>query len=106
MNADEFVSKWRREKDALLSQFTNPSSGSAVATLIAGLGLSKEQEAGVTQVIDAALTDTIYTLLLGLDGAASIGGVQEPFGVVTEKGALNSRPGELESAAWRHFHGS
>ncbi|MFN7590371.1 MAG: hypothetical protein ACK501_05890 [Planctomycetota bacterium] len=105
MNADEFVSRWHREKDSLLSEFTNPSSGAAAAVLIAGLGLSSEQAAGVARAMDMAISDTMYTLLLGLDGAAGIGGVQESFRIRTEQGASVAEPGELEAAAWRHFHG-
>jgi len=105
VNADEFVSRWRREKDTLLSLFTDASSGASVARLIAGLGLSAEQEAGVAQAMDAVIADTMYTLLLGLDGAAGLGGVQESFRICTEKGSPVAEPGELEAAAWRHFHG-
>jgi hypothetical protein len=58
------------------------------------------------EVLDAALTDTMYSLLLGLDGAASIGGDQQAYKIQDEDGNLLSTCGELEAAAHKVFHGS
>ncbi|KWT68142.1 hypothetical protein APV28_3336 [Comamonas testosteroni] len=46
----------------------------------------------------------MYTLLLGLDGAASIGGEQQTYTLHDEDGNLISDGGELEAAAWEAFH--
>jgi hypothetical protein len=104
MNAEEFVASWRREKDNLLAQFTDPASESAAARLLHRLPLNQDQRQLLAQGLDAVLTDTFYTLLMGLDGAASIGGVQESFQLVTGSGSAVAAPGELEASAWKHFH--
>ena len=54
--------------------------------------------------LDAALTDILYTLLLGLDGSAQLGGVQETFRIYDEAGSLISDCGDLEAAAYEQFH--
>lgn len=79
MKARDFVSCWRREKDDLVASFTSEDGTSIVATRLRALGLTPGQQAAMTGVLDAALTDTFYTLLLGLTGEASIGGVQSMY---------------------------
>jgi hypothetical protein len=54
--------------------------------------------------LDTALIDVLYTLLLGLDGSAQIGGVQEVFQIRDEAGNLISNCGEIEAAAYEQFH--
>jgi hypothetical protein len=105
MNAEQFVAGWRREKEALLKQFTDHASGSEVVRLMSQAKLSALQSELVAKALDAALTDAFYTLLLGLDGAASIGGVQTSHQLCDDKGVAVAKPGELEAAAWEHFHG-
>ncbi|CUR47581.1 hypothetical protein BN2364_3140 [Alloalcanivorax xenomutans] len=55
--------------------------------------------------MDVALTDVFYTLLLGLDGSAGIGGIQEAYTIRDEQGNTLSGNGELEAAAYEQFHG-
>ena len=50
-------------------------------------------------------TDAFYTLLLGLDGAASIGDVQQMYQIRDEKGNPILDSGDLEVEAWEQFHG-
>lgn len=104
MNADDFVAAWRRERDELLSIFTDPASQSETARLFAELKLNPDQQAKLVMALGAALTDTFYTLLMGIDGAASVGGIQEQFRLSTSDGTLVANPGELEVAAYEHFH--
>ena len=101
----QFARLWLAEKDLLLSTFLDADSNAAVATSLRGLGLSPEQTRGLRPALDAALSDTMYKLLLGLDGAASIGGRQEVYRLFSEGGAQLSGDGELEAAAWEVFHG-
>jgi hypothetical protein len=49
------------------------------------------------------LTDTFYTLLLGLDGSASIGGIQQTYKIYGEDGKLISDCGEIEAEAAEAF---
>ncbi|MBI1891266.1 MAG: hypothetical protein HYS18_11500 [Burkholderiales bacterium] len=106
MNAEEFVESWRREKEILLRSFMSESGSSFVAAKIRSMDLSEDQLAEMRSVLDAALTDTMYTLLLGLDGAASIGDIQQTYKILDEDGRLISESGDIESEAWRQFHGN
>ncbi len=104
MTPQEFAACVAREKDDLLSSYFDPVSGAAVATQIAAMELSSGQAKALRIILDGALTDAFYTLLLGLDGSASIGGVQSDYELRAEDGTLLTG-GELEGAAWEHFHG-
>ena len=105
MTSLEFALLWRAEREHLLAAFLDPDSQSSVTEIVSGLGLSPEQARGVREMLGQALTDTMYTLLLGLDGAASIGGRQESYRLFTEGGDQLSGAGRLEEAAWKVFHG-
>ncbi|MGB0871049.1 MAG: hypothetical protein ACPGSD_15770 [Flavobacteriales bacterium] len=52
-------------------------------------------------IMDVALTDVFYTILLGIDGCASIGGVQEDYELKDENGNLLS--GDIEGYAYDYF---
>ena len=102
MNGKEFVANWNAHRAELLETFMAPDGGSDVAAKIQALGLSAEQHAGMRDILDAALRDTMYSLLLGLDGAASIGDCQEQFTLADEDGVVIE---DIESEAWECFHG-
>ena len=104
MTPQEFVASIAREKEGMLSTYFDPDSGAAVATQIAALGLSGEQAKALRAMLDGSLTDAFYTILLGLDGAASLGGVQSDYDLRSEDGTLLTG-GSLEAAAWEQFHG-
>ena len=105
MDTKQFVACWKAEKDCLVEAFTKPTSSTQVATAIAELKLSLEQTQQLRTILDIALTDAFYTLLLGLDGAASIGGIQQQYSIRDENGMIVATPGALEQAAYEAFHG-
>ena len=104
MNAEEFVNNWKSEKDHLLKVFTGSPDGCEAARKIASLDLSKKQQVVLKDIIDTILTDTFYTLLLGLDGEANIGGTQHNYKILDEDDNIISPNGEIESEAWQQFH--
>ncbi len=54
-----------------------------------------------------ALTDTFYTILLGLDGSASLGGIQQSYHIRDERGdVVCTGDGAIEGLAYTHFHGN
>jgi hypothetical protein len=67
--------------------------------------LAPAQRAVLREVLDGVLTDTLYTVLLGLDGAASLGGEQRAYVLTDEDGTLLTRDGAIEAAAYECFHG-
>jgi hypothetical protein len=103
MDAREFVSRWKAEKDAFLEDLRRGDT--LAGQQIQEIGLSSEQREKLWPALDTALTDVFYTLLLGLDGCAQIGGVQEIFQIRDQAGNLISNCGELEEAAYEQFHG-
>lgn len=104
MTPAEFVKHWRIEKDVLLELFTAPGGATLVSQKIALMQLSEQQNTALCEVLNLVLTDTIYTLLLGLDGAASIGGVQHSYRVLDEEGLLLSGDGRVEAEAYAQLH--
>lgn len=105
MTPEEFVACVVREKEDLLSQYFDPDSELAVASQIASLNLSVEQLKVLRIIMDGALTDAFYTLLVGLDGEASIGDVQSVYELRAAAGTLLTG-GELEGAASEQFGGA
>lgn len=94
-----------REKDSLLNTFTDTLGKSIIAQKIASLHLSSDQQAVLKDIVDDILVDTFYTLLLGLDGGTSMGGIQITYKIHDEEGNIISARGEIEAEAWEQFHG-
>jgi hypothetical protein len=99
----EFVDCFSREKEALLRTYLN-RSGTSVASKIAQLQLEPDKLKLLSQILDGVLTDAFYTVLLGLEGEASIGGRREAYRLSDAQGTVLTG-GEIESEAWRAFHG-
>ena len=104
MNASEFVEYWKKEKNDTLELYTSSKVETDVSATIEKMKLSLEERKLMTSVIDGVLTDTYFSLLLGLDGSGSIGGMQENFKLLDESGNLISGFGEIETEAWKQFH--
>ena len=104
MTPEQFVECFAKERDALLSAFMSPISDTPVALDIDSMRLSKEQRATMRRVVYDILTDCLYTVLMGLDGAASIGGRQELYDLRAEDGTMLTGSGELEALAYVRFH--
>jgi hypothetical protein len=104
MNADDFAKNCRMEKDSLLAAYLDEAIETAVGIRIRDMQLDEKKLAILRDILDGVLTDAFYTLLLGLDGAASIGGLQQCFDLRDESGDKIGGDGELEAAAYSHFH--
>ncbi|WP_369678599.1 hypothetical protein [Chryseobacterium sp. ERMR1:04] len=68
------------------------------------LNLDKLQTEKLKEIVSHLLTDSFYTILLGLDGSASIGDNQESFKIYDEEDNLISEGGDLEGLAYEYFH--
>ncbi|WP_198115160.1 hypothetical protein [Massilia rhizosphaerae] len=104
MTPAEFVTHWRIEKDELLDLFMGTGSEALVSQKISSMGLSEQQTVVLRDVLNLVLTETFYTLLLGLDGVASIGGVQHSYRVLDEDGDLLCGDGRVETEAYAQLH--
>lgn len=104
MDLREFVIGFRNERDAMLAIYAAPEPSTYVGTLLREADLDDAQREKVIAALGQALTDTFYTILLGLDGCASIGGVQQGYRIQDESGTtISVGNGELEAVAFEEF---
>lgn len=101
MNAEEFVKAFYTEKQDLLKEYLSKNAETEVGQLIKSLNLTSEQSLIMKNLMNTALTDVFYTIFLGLDGCASIGGVQEDYELKDENG--NPLSGDIEGYAYDYF---
>ena len=106
MTTKDFVRNFKVEKDRLLASYLSESLESSVGRHIRSLHLSAEQSETMRKLLDQALTDSFYTILLGLDGCARIGDMeQQDFQIQSEDGSDVCRgDGEVEGLAYEYFH--
>ena len=91
------------EKKTILAEYFNPNSSSVVGKKISAIteqGISKDD---LYDLLNLVLKENYYTLLLGLDGEASLGNTQITYKLYDENGNLLNECGELEAAAYRYF---
>lgn len=103
MNAEEFVKNFYKEKEEIIKDYfsDNPT---LVGSKIKQFVQNQEQNQAMKELFSALLNDAFYTILLGLEGSASIGGVQETFKIYDQKGNLISDGGEIEAFAYKYFY--
>lgn len=102
MNGEEFVKLCYKEKETILNEYFDQDS-TVVAGKIRNLmqaGISKDD---LYELVNSVMTDNYYTLLLGLDGAAALGGKQVSYKIYDEKGNLINKYGEIEGYAFTYF---
>ena len=66
MATREFVQACKKERDALMALYADRSSGSVVGAHLDAAQLTPPQRIEVLAALNVALTDTFYTLLMGL----------------------------------------
>ena len=101
MNTEELVKAFYTEKQDFLKEYLSENPESEVGQLIKSLNLTDEQNVIMEKVMNSTLTDVFYTILLGLDGCASIGGIQELYELKDENGNLLT--GEIDGYAYEYF---
>ena len=103
MNGKDFVKLCFEEKDNSLKQYFDDSYktevGKRINTLIEN-GASKEE---LYEMIDLVLKETYYTLLLALDGDASLGGKQLSYELLNQDGNVINQCGVIEAEAYKYF---
>lgn len=103
MTAKEFAKLFYLEKNDMINNYFNNLDDTEVGLGIKDLNLDKQQIKKVKSIIDSVITDTMYTILLGLDGEASIGDNQESYEIYDETGNKISTPGDIEQYAYEYF---
>jgi hypothetical protein len=102
MTPKQFVEGFFFEKQHLMDLYFNSNEQTAVFELIKSLDLDPERKQILKKVVDGALTDAFYTILLGLDGEAQIGNRHEAYSLQDEEGN-ELTGGEIENYAWEYF---
>lgn len=103
MTGEQFVKLCYEEKKTILAEYFNPNSSSVVGKKISAIteqGISKDD---LYDLLNLVLKENYYTLLLGLDGEASLCNTQITYKLYDENGNLLNECGELEAAAYRYF---
>jgi len=103
MTADEFVKAFYQERQSLIDTYFNADSKTDVSLLIQSLNLDDKGTERLRQILNSALRDTFYTILLGLDGEASIGNKQIMYKLFDEENN-ELTGGEIEAFAYEYFH--
>jgi len=108
MTPKDFVEGFYNEKQHLLKEYLSSDSQTEVSTLIQSMELNKEQTEILKKLLDSSFTDIFYSILLGLDGCTSIGGLtQQQFTVIDEDNNQvcgEEHVGEVEALAYNYFH--
>ncbi len=101
MNTEEFVKAFYIEKQDFLKEYLSKNPESVVGQLIKSLKLTEQQTKIMEKIMNNSLTDVFYTILMGLDGSASIGGIQESYDLKDGKG--NRLSGDIEGHVYEYF---
>ena len=98
MTTEEFVQACYREKQSLLQHYLDGVG----AEWLRPLNMTPEQRPVLEQLLHIVLTDTFYTMLLGLEGSGSVGGSQSPYELRDREGNLLTN-GDIGGYAWQYF---
>lgn len=102
ISSEEFVSEFYELKSQLERNYFSGNNENSRLSELVNAGLTDEQINIIKNITSDLLTDTLYTILLGLDGCASIGNKQIDYKLLDECG--NEITGNIESFAWEKFH--
>jgi hypothetical protein len=103
ISPEEFVEEFGELKDYLVSGYFSDDRSLSRIKRLQDAGLNREQLELVKILVNEALTDALYTVLLGLEGSAAISQHQIMYKLLDE--GSNELTGQLESLAWERFHG-
>ena len=103
MTAEEFVKAFYQERQSLIDTYFDADSKSDVSELIQSLNFDDKGTERIRQILNSSLRDTFYTILLGLDGEANIGGKQILYKLFDEENN-ELTGGEIEAFAYEYFH--
>jgi hypothetical protein len=103
MTPEEFVKGFYQERQNLIDTYFNTDSQTDVSSLIADLQLDDRGNERIRQILHSSLRDAFYTVLLGLDGAASIGDTQNMYKLLDEE-SNELTGGDIEACAYEYFH--
>ncbi|HGS5290987.1 TPA: hypothetical protein ACMDV6_004830 [Vibrio parahaemolyticus] len=98
ISSEEFVNEFSELKRILIEGYFSEGSDISRLTILKEAGIEAQQLDVVKGIVDDSLTDALYTILLGLDGCASIGKHQVEYKLQDESG--RELTGDLEELAY------
>lgn len=102
--AEHLVRNFYLEKKSLMECiFVEKEEKTQTRTLYDQLELNESQKEIFKEFVSTLLDDTLYSILLGLDGSATIGISQETYTIFDEQGNRVSECGDLETEAYAYF---
>ena len=102
MTTEEFVKAFYTEKQDFLKEYLADKTETEVGQLIKSLNLTEQQTEIMKKVLDSSFTDIFYSILLGIEGSASIGRIQGRYNLKDENGnQLND--GDIGGYAYEYF---
>lgn len=102
MNDKQFVEEFYELKKSLMDDYFSNTPEPNRAALLESLELSSDKKKTLQKIMDTVLTDALYTILLGLEGSATIGIEQEMYKLISEDG-VELTGQDIESHAWELF---
>ncbi|WP_127125097.1 hypothetical protein [Pseudoflavitalea rhizosphaerae] len=103
MTVEEFVKNFYLERQYLIESYFESGSSADVSALIKALNFDDIQTERLRQILGATLRDAFYTILLGLDGEATIGRDQINYKLLDEENN-ELTGGDIEASAFDYFH--
>lgn len=103
MTPEFFVQEFWELKEYIEKAYFSESSDISRVGRLQAAGFSPRQIEMTKSLVSEALTDALYTVLLGLEGSAAISCHQEMYKLLDESG--RELTGKIESLAWERFHG-
>ncbi|MSN96182.1 hypothetical protein F1B92_03055 [Campylobacter sp. FMV-PI01] len=103
MNGEDFVKLCFEEKKNTLKQYFNENDETEVGKRINALIHNGANRNALYELINLILKENYYTLLLALDGEASLGGKQVNYKLLDDDMNTLNECGELEGAAYKYF---
>ncbi|WP_347253065.1 hypothetical protein [Leminorella grimontii] len=103
MTPEEFVKEFWLLKESDVNGALDFNNQRLTSKLVKDMGLTDVQHRQLREVLDAVLTDALYTVLLGLDGEANIGERQMPYRIYDEDNNELTGSGDIEAYAYGYF---
>ncbi len=102
MTPKEFAHEFSLLRKSLLDDYFN-NNKSLNGGLLATMNLTSENKEIAYKVVENAITDALYTALLGLDGCAIIGHEQVVYKLFDNNNNLLAGDGRLEAHAYEEL---
>ena len=105
MNTEDFVKGVYQTKEEMIKSYFDNTNNTYVGELIKSLNIDSKQMETLKKIIDGTLTDGFYSLLVGIDGGASIGNnLQQEYKLFDEEN--NSLTEDITGFAYDYFQES